>query len=999
MNCCLLRTWNREILDVKTDVDSNRTRGFVHQRGSIEHSPPRADGRDRRLSRGLRVASLVAVAVAVLSLNAVAQTTTSVTLAWSPSSANNIAAYKVYYGVASNTYTNIVPVGNVTNATMSGLATDATYFFATTATASNGLESLFSNEITWTSTNKPPAITSQPQSVAVALAQPAQFTVTADGTSPLGYQWQFGGGAIAGATDSSYSIASAQPANAGNYTVAVTNNFGSVTSAVAVLTVVQGLVCWWKLDEGSGTAASDASGNGNNGTLVNSPTWTAGEINGALSFNGVNNYVSTPAIGLSSAIAVSVSLWVNRTYSNAGGHALFESTRDSNSTTTGFMFFPDDASSCSGGGMLVGLRGNAGYNLKCYAQPTSGVWHHLVAVFDKSQSALNEVSLYLDGVLQTAQVQTLSGANTNNFGTDPLYLMCRGGGGDFCSGMIDDFRVYNRTISGAEVQRLYALGGTQPAISLITPTNGTTVNGTITIAANATDNAGVVGVQFKTDGSNLGAELAAPPYQTLWDTTTASNGAHQLTAIARDAAGSTGNSAVTVTVSNTVPVQGLVCWWKLDEGSGTAASDTSGNGNNGTLVNSPTWTAGEINGALSFNGVNNYVSTPAIDLSSAIAVSVSLWVNRTYSNTGGHALFESTRDSNDSTTGFMLFPDDVSDCSGGGMLAGLRGNAGYNLKCYAQPTSGVWHHLVAVFDKSQSALNEVSLYLDGVLQTAQAQVSSGANTNNFGTDPLYLMCRGGNGDFCSGVIDDFQVYNRALSGAEVQQLYALGTTLNKQIVQTKQTVVNFGSVTGSVAVLTVNPVMSLPAPWQTADIGIVRLVGSAGFSAGLYTLQGAGTISGTADNFRFLYQSLSGDGEIQVQINSVQHTGSGGRIGAMVRESLTSNSKYAFLGISPAGTVRWQRRRFTGGGTSVTTAGSEAPPNAWARIVRSGSMLQGFASIDGVNWTLMSSNSLTMATNIYIGLALASGNINTMNTSKFSNVTVMPVMASTVTRN
>jgi hypothetical protein len=119
----------------------------------------------------------------------------------------------------------------------------------------------------------------------------------------------------------------------------------------------------------------------------------------------------------------------------------------------------------------------------------------------------------------------------------------------------------------------------------------------------------------------------------------------------------------------------------------------------------------------------------------------------------------------------------------------------------------------------------------------------------------------------------------------------------------------------------------------------------------------------------------------------------------MVRESLTSNSKYAFLGISPAGTVRWQRRRFTGGGTSVTTAGSETPPNAWARIVRSGSMLQGFASIDGVNWTLMSSNNLTMATNIYIGLALASGSINTMNTSAFTNVTVMPVMAATVTRN
>src|SRR6185437_6466924 len=105
--------------------------------------------------------------------------------------------------------------------------------------------SVFSNEVMWTSTNTPPAIISQPQSVAVAPAQPAQFTVTASGSRPLNYQWQFGSGAIPGATDSSYSIASAQPVNAGNYTVTVTNNFGSVTSAVAVLTVVPGLVCWW----------------------------------------------------------------------------------------------------------------------------------------------------------------------------------------------------------------------------------------------------------------------------------------------------------------------------------------------------------------------------------------------------------------------------------------------------------------------------------------------------------------------------------------------------------------------------------------------------------------------------------------------------------------------------------------------------------------------------------------------------------------------------------
>ena len=70
----------------------------------------------------------------------------------------------------------------------------------------------------------------------------------------------------------------------------------------------------------------------------------------------------------------------------------------------------------------VGLRGNSGYNLKCYTQPTSGAWHHLVAIYDKSQNAANEVTLYVDGALQTARSQLYSADNSNGFATNPLYL-------------------------------------------------------------------------------------------------------------------------------------------------------------------------------------------------------------------------------------------------------------------------------------------------------------------------------------------------------------------------------------------------------------------------------------------------------------------------------------------------------------------------------------------------------------------------------------------------
>jgi hypothetical protein len=187
-----------------------------------------------------------------------------------------------------------------------------------------------------------------------------------------------------------------------------------------------------------------------------------------------------------------------------------------------------------------------------------------------------------------------------------------------------------------------------------------------------------------------------------------------------------------------------------------------------------------------------------------------------------------------------------------------------------------------------------------------------------------------------------------------------------------------------------SPAAPLPAPWQTVDIGNVGSTGSALVSGGNYAVSGAGTLSGTADSFRFLYQPLSADGEIRGQLSAVQNTGNSGCVGMIMRETLTSGSRYAFMGLSPSGTFRWQRRASTSSSTSSTTSGAGTPPKAWARLVRTGNTLFGYKSTDGATWTLVNSNSITMATNIYVGLAVASGSTNTLNTSTFTNLTVVP---------
>jgi hypothetical protein len=86
-------------------------------------------------------------------------------------------------------------------------------------------------------TSSIPAITAQPQSQTVNVGQSTTFSVVATGTVPLSYVWKKDGAAIAGATSASYTIASAQTADAGSYTVVVTNTVGSATSDPAVLTI------------------------------------------------------------------------------------------------------------------------------------------------------------------------------------------------------------------------------------------------------------------------------------------------------------------------------------------------------------------------------------------------------------------------------------------------------------------------------------------------------------------------------------------------------------------------------------------------------------------------------------------------------------------------------------------------------------------------------------------------------------------------------------------
>ena len=114
---------------------------------------------------------------------------------------------------------------------------------------------------------------------------------------------------------------------------------------------------------------------------------------------------------------------------------------------------------------------------------------------------------------------------------------------------------------------------------MTSPADGSTVIASGTLTANATDAGGVAGVQFKVDGSDVGAEDTAAPYTMPWNVQALAAGNHTVTAVARD---TSDNSATSAPVNVTVDPKGLVAAYGFEETTGTAVTDSSGKANPGT---------------------------------------------------------------------------------------------------------------------------------------------------------------------------------------------------------------------------------------------------------------------------------------------------------------------------------------------------------------------------------------------------------------------------------
>ncbi len=199
----------------------------------------------------------------------------------------------------------------------------------------------------------------------------------------------------------------------------------------------------------------------------------------------------------------------------------------------------------------------------------------------------------------------------------------------------------------------------------------------------------------------------------------------------------------------------LVAHWRFDEGSGTLASDTSGNGNDGVLQGDAKWVAGKLGGAIEFNGQSARVVAPNIPLDSR-SFTITMWVNAVL-YTGEQVVFSTgLTGANDTDLHLRIGGPGSGNVPAGGVRMGFYNNDLDTPGDIIQENE--WYHITFWYDFENQNRR---IYIDGVME-AEAGAAP-----YLGTTGDSVIGAWGTGQWFRGIIDDVQIYNHPLDDGEI----------------------------------------------------------------------------------------------------------------------------------------------------------------------------------------------------------------------------------------